>query len=576
MAYVFTVRWDVTEQQRIIANDGVADDYFGEAVAVDGDTLVVGVRSDDIGANIGQGSAYIFTRSGATWTQQQKLIAADGEAPDMFGSAVALNGDTLVIGASGDKIGANEAQGSIYVFTRQGATWTQQQKLVAPDGMAQDFFGDALALSGDTLVAGVARGDVNNNESQGSAYVFTRQGTSWTFQYKLTAWDGVEYDHFGAAVAIDGDTIVVGASANTTPGGFEEGSAYVFTRQGTSWSFQQQLTGDVTVQAAFGRAVAIDGDILVVGAPHDTIGPRIRQGSAHIFKRSGAVWNLQQKLVVLFDGAAEDYFGSAVALRNHTLVVGAPGDKVDPNIEQGSAHVFSFLGSEWGMRQTITASDGAARDTFGRAVALSGDTILVGAPGNTIGNNHAQGSVYIFVSQACPALTFTPDILPGSYGGVWYQEQLTVSGGWGAYQFALSGGALPPGLTLTQNGLLSGASGIPGAYNFTISATNTYSLCSESRAYTINIVPCHSITIEPPLLPDGLKGRDYRERLVATGGKEPYTFRADGSLPDGLSMSEDGVISGVPIKEGSFSFRVLVTDAVGCGATWSYTLTINP
>jgi hypothetical protein len=313
-----------------------------------------------------------------------------------------------------------------------------------------------------------------------------------------------------------------------------------------------------------------------VGAPNDSFGPHIERGSAHVFKRSGAVWNPQQKLFILFDAEAKDHFGSAVALSNETLVIGAPDDNVDPNLEQGSAYVFTFTGSDWWRTRTLTASDGAAHDTFGRAIALSGDTIMVGAPGNTIGNNYAQGSVYLFVNQPCPALTFTPEFLPASYAGVWYQEQLTVSGGWGPYQFALSGGALPPGLGLTQNGLLSGASGVPGAYNFRISATNTYSLCSDSRAYTINIAPCHSITIEPPVLPDGSKGRDYRERLVATGGKEPYTFRADGSLPDGLSMSEDGAISGVPIKEGSFSFRVLVTDAVGCGATWSYTLTITP
>jgi hypothetical protein len=574
-AYVFTARWDVIDQQRIIASDGAADDYFGEAVALDGDTLVVGVKSDDIGANNAQGSAYIFTRSGATWTQQQKLIAADGEAPDMFGSAVALNGDTLVIGACGDKIGANEAQGSIYVFTRQGATWTQQQKLVAPDGMAQDFFGEAIALSGDTLVIGVPRSDINNNQSQGAAYVFTRQGTAWTQPQKLTANDGLEYDYFGDAVAVDGDTLVVGASANTTPGGFEEGSAYVFKRQVTGWSFQQQLIGDVAPQASFGRAVAIDGDIIVVGAPNDSFGPHIERGSAHVFKRSGAVWNPQQKLFILFDAEAKDHFGSAVALSNDTLVIGAPDDKVDPNLEQGSAYVFTFTGSDWWRTQTLTASDGAAHDTFGRAVALSGDTILVGAPGNTIGNNHAQGSVYVFVSQSCPALTFTPDILPAIYGGVWYEQQLTVSGGWGAYQFALSGGALPPGLTLTQNGLLSGASGVPGAYNFTISATNTYSLCSESRPYSIDITPCHSITIDPKLLPDGLKGRDYRETLVATGGKEPYTFRAEGALPKGLSMSDDGVLSGTPLEEGSFSFRVMARDAVGCVGIGSYTLTIQ-
>jgi len=123
--------------------------------------------------------------------------------------------------------------------------------------------------------------------------------------------------------------------------------------------------------------------------------------------------------------------------------------------------------------------------------------------------------------------------------------------------------------------LLSGWPTMPGAYHFTITATDLGSLCSASRAYTINIIPCHSITLEPERLPDGEKGVYYRESLTATGGKEPYTFSTLEGLPAGMSMSADGVLSGTPLEEGNFSFMVRVSDAVGCGGAWSYTLTIK-
>src|SRR5262249_41925933 len=145
-----------------------------------GETLVVGAYIDNIDANLNQGSAYVFTRSGATWTQQQRLIASDGAAYDHFGNAVAFDGDILVVGGRRDNIDATADQGSAYVFTRSGATWTQQQKLVANDGGAGDWFGWAVALDGDTVVVGAMRNDIGANADQGSAYVFTRSDSTWT------------------------------------------------------------------------------------------------------------------------------------------------------------------------------------------------------------------------------------------------------------------------------------------------------------------------------------------------------------------------------------------------------------
>jgi hypothetical protein len=180
-AYPLTIDPLFTPQQKLTAADGKAFEYFGEAVALDGDTLVVGAPYDTIGANQQQGAVYVFTRSGASqpvWTLQQKLSASDGATEDAFGAAVALSGDTLVAGAHGDAFGGdpftNYNKGSAYVFTRIGATWSQQQKFFASDAVADDSFGLSVALSGDTMAAGMPGDDFDWHSDRGSVHVFVR------------------------------------------------------------------------------------------------------------------------------------------------------------------------------------------------------------------------------------------------------------------------------------------------------------------------------------------------------------------------------------------------------------------
>jgi hypothetical protein len=172
---------------KLAATDGGVADFFGTSVAISGDTAIVGSDQDDVGVNFDQGSAYIFVRSGTTWSQQQKLTASDGASPDIFGYSVAISGDTVIVGAPPDDVGANTDQGSAYVFVRSGTTWTEQQKLTAGDGAAGDTFGSSVAISGETIIVGAVNDDVGGNTDQGSAYVFVRSGTTWSQQQKLTA-----------------------------------------------------------------------------------------------------------------------------------------------------------------------------------------------------------------------------------------------------------------------------------------------------------------------------------------------------------------------------------------------------
>ncbi|HMV99781.1 MAG TPA: FG-GAP repeat protein, partial [Acidobacteriota bacterium] len=401
------------QQTKLTASDGAADDLFGCSVAISGETVVVGAYQDTIGANDDQGSAYVFVRSGTTWSLQQKLTASDGMALDQFGFSAAINGETVVVGAYQDTIGANDGQGSVYVFVRSGTIWSQQQKLTASDGMAIDQLGFSVAISGEVVVAGARFDNIGANNDQGSAYVFVRSGTTWSQRQKLTASDGAAGDWFGTSVAINGETVVVGAPLDTIGANNLQGSAYVFVQTGTTWTEQQKLTAsDGAVGDQFGGSVAISGETVVVGAPVDTIGANNLQGSASVFVRSGTTWSEQQKLTIS-DGAVDDRFGFSVAISGETVVVGALLDDIDANSDQGSAAVFVRTGTTWTEQQKLTASDGEATDFFGSSVAISGETVVVGASFDTVGANTDQGSASVFT---CPATTQT-----------WIQQAMSIA-----------------------------------------------------------------------------------------------------------------------------------------------------
>ncbi len=389
-AYVFTrsgTAW--TQKAKLLAADGAASDYFGTAVALDGDIALVSARGDDDKGDY-SGSAYVFIRSGTTWTQQAKLLAADGAANDRFGDSVALSGTTALVGSpySDDK---GSESGSAYIFTRSGTAWSQQAKLTAGDGADSAIFGYSVALSGDTALVGAYWGNGIVSYS-GSAYVFTRSGITWTQQTKLIAADGAAYDSFGCSVALSGVTALVGAYYDDDKGA-DSGSAYVFTRSGTTWTQQAKLTaGDGVANDQFGISVALSGDTALVGAHYDD-DKGADSGSAYVFTRSGTAWTQQAKLTAL-DGAAGDYFGLSVALSGDTALVGAYYDD-DKGSASGSAYVFTRSGTTWTQQAKLLAADGAAEDRFGFGVALSGETALVGAYQDD-DKGADSGSAYVF------------------------------------------------------------------------------------------------------------------------------------------------------------------------------------
>ena len=386
---VFPFDWTATTQQaKVEASDAQASDTFGYSVAIGGNTMVVGAYGEDTGGS-NAGAAYVFTRSGTSWSQQAKIQSSDIVTWDFFGYSVAIEGDTMVVGAYAE----NSVAGAAYVFTRSGTTWSQQAKLVASDAAANDYFGVSVEIDGDTIVAGANYEDTGGSDA-GAAYVFIRSGTSWSQQAKIQASDKEAGDLFGTSIAISGDTVVVG-SQNEDTGGSNAGAAYVFTRSGTSWSQQAKLqSSDIEAVDVFGSSVAIDGDTVVVGAYLEDTGGS-NAGAAYVFTRSGTSWSQQAKLVAS-DAEATDYFGISVAIDGDTMVAGASYEDTGGSAA-GAAYVFTRSGTTWTQAKKLVASDAEAGDNFGVFVAIDGDTIVAGANNEDTGGSNA-GAAYTFIA----------------------------------------------------------------------------------------------------------------------------------------------------------------------------------
>ncbi len=322
--------------------DAGYQDEFGRAVCIDGNRAVVGAPGDDDGGD-GSGFAYVFVRSGTAWVQAAKLTASDPTPGKELGSSVFIRGDTAIVGARGDHVGTSKA-GSAYVFVRTSSGWTQEAKLTAADPRYYAHFGHSVALDGDTTAIG-AHGDSEGGPYSGAAYVFVRSGSNWTQQAKLTRLGAAAHDNVGWSVSLSGDTALIGSLESSNAG-----AAYAFVRTGAAWHQEAKLMGsDSGSWERFGNSVAVAGDRALVGSYlHDGAGTYA--GAAYVFEREGTSWSETVKLLGE-DTETEDRFGNSVALAGDTALIGAYFDVPLPppppwtGTEQGSAYVFKLLGS---------------------------------------------------------------------------------------------------------------------------------------------------------------------------------------------------------------------------------------
>lgn len=471
-AYVFVRNGASWSQEAYLkASNTEAFDWFGYSVAISGDTIVVGAFGEDsnaIGLNGNQasnsalfaGAAYVFVRSGGTWSQQAYFKASNTDAHDYFGVSVSISGHTAVIGAfREDSIatGVNGSQsnhvsapdsGAAYVFVRNGTAWSQQAYVKASNTGQYDEFGVSVAISGDILVVG-AHGDdsgsvgvngepLNHNAGDsGAAFTFVRNGNSWSQEAYLKASNTDWYDGFGYAVAVSGETVVVGAveedSGATGVGGeqvnndtINSGAVYAFVRSGGTWSQEAYIKASNTGENDFfGYAVALSGDVLVVGAPwEDSSATSLNgdqsndgagnAGAAYVFARGGGGWR-QEAYVKSSNTDPNDWFGASVAVSGDIVVVGAPledssavginGSQAnDGAVDSGAAYVFAItaagpVGAVYcapGVANS-SGSSGTIQATGTATVASNQLTLVAGSmPSHSFGyflTSRAQGHV---------------------------------------------------------------------------------------------------------------------------------------------------------------------------------------
>ncbi|MBK8620059.1 MAG: S-layer homology domain-containing protein [Anaerolineales bacterium] len=433
--YVFIRSGGVWSQQAYLkASNPNVDDSFGDSVDISGDTIVVGTAYEDsnaTGVNGNQldnsadtsGAAYVFTRTGTTWSQQAYLKASNTDAGDYFGKFVRISGDTIAVTAyyedsNATGINGNQADnsaedsGATYIFTRTGSTWSQQAYVKASNAEAFDYFGYyAMALSGDTLAvassyeASSATG-VNGNQADNSApysgavYVFTRTGSTWSQQAYLKASNTKTEDYFGyPSMSLSGDTLAVAASyedSNATgvngnqadTSAVESGAVYVFTRTGSTWSQQAYIKASNTEAGDyFGTDVSLSGDILAVGASDES-----------------------------------------------SNATGVNGDQANNSaLYSGAAYIFTRTGTNWYQHSYLKASNTEASDYFGYSLSLSGNTVAVGAYGedsNATGVNGNQADNSALNSGAAYVFTIAPvfDDVPFSYWANNFVERLAKAG----------------------------------------------------------------------------------------------------------------------------------------------------
>ena len=522
-------------QARLVSPDSDSGDFFGDAVAVEGQRLVVGAP-DRLSAS---GAAHVFIRNGTTWTLEATLRAADASGNARFGDAVAISGDTIAIGA----LGYSQSRGAVYVFVRDGSSWSQQQRLTLPNGNASDRLGLSVAVDGDVLIAGAPGRDAAVVD-QGAAYIWRRSGGTWVLESTLTRSAPASGDRVGSAVDIEEDVAVAGAPNAEGAGQSDAGVVLGWQRISGTWQALPELESpEASAGAQFGSAVALSGSRLLVGAPGDDVDGDNVRGSAELYLLDSGQW-LRRQRVVVAEGQADDQFGSALALGGNVVGITAPGTLIDGQVLAGAAYAYVSLatstqftelpgvsvriGDSFGLLIAVTATEGDAsgevliRDDQGNSctATLSAGAGSCSLAATAVGPralraryNGAPGFAESFggaIVQVKPDLRLQPASLPEGQIGAPYSQlfDTAATGATLPLSYSLVGGSLPPGLTLGGNGLLAGTPGAFGNFSFSVRVTDSSSAAlggpfSETRAYSLLIQPPFrtSLVLDPVASP---------------------------------------------------------------------------
>ncbi len=601
----------VSYQQKLVADDAFMDSGFGWRVAIDGDTAVVSAFAD----YDGKGAAYIFERKGTSWQQVAKLTASDGQERDALGISAAISGDTVVLGAALDDNAGGTDAGAVYVYMKPAGGWssmTETFKLTSPAAQANRGFGGAIALVGDVLVVGAPGKD--DSLSPGDLFVFEGGGSTWSHKATLNVSGLNGYDAFGSVLDFDGTTLVVGAFGQDS----SRGAAYVYRRPSGGWGNVSPeavlLAGDGAASDYFGGSVAVDGDTIVIGANGDDDNGA-KSGSAYVYVRSGGSWSQQAKLTPA-DGAASDNFGYYVDISGSTVVIGASSFSEDA---ADSFYMYTRSGGSWTEQGEISDPDARQGSKFGSSLVIDGSatTVLVGAFGADAGSarqEKSSGAAYIFELEPPVDLSLVKqdDIDPVLVGNSFtYSLLITNSGGSDATGVVLTD-TLPAGVsyisddagcsraaqTVECNLGTIGANGGSTSVQITVRADSAGSLVntatvrsSQADANGANNTDSETTTVRantPPQAVDDMVTTD-EDTAVTTGnvlandtdpdGDTLSVSSADSSSAQGGSVvnNGDGTFTYTPPAgfDGSDSFSYTVSDGNGGEDQATVRITVN-
>ena len=443
-AYPITVDPWIYLETAVLESSQPGGDYeFGRAVGIEGDSILIGEPQGLSSIPTG-GYVHAFERSGSSWVHRERFTSNDNEQFDVFGYSLARSGNRAVIGAPGDEWSVYPL-GAAYVFESNGTSWVQQAKLVGSTYHLDARFGFSVALDGNTALVGASCYDHGSAWDAGAVFVFVDNGTSWEQQAILKAVDRRDFDYFGGNLALDGDTAFISACGVNLFGNADVGAVYVFRRQGTAWSQEAKLRpADHTTCRSFGSALAVENETLYVGAERDetTVWDT---GSCYLFRQQGTVWNAVQKLVA-DDPQTGARFGRTIAVDNGLVLIGAPMKEEGASGNAGAAYLFGPSSSGWQQKLKLALSNPGWIDYLGAALDLVGNTLLIGAPGRHNPNSEA-GLAYVYEVQAIAshsprhagANPISYSAVTEPYLGGTYQATVDLGGTTGHPQAVLAG-----------------------------------------------------------------------------------------------------------------------------------------
>ena|GEM_PF-1527506 len=574
--------WITSQKATLTASDAASGAWFGNSVAISGNTAVIGATAATVNSKNYAGQAYVFTNNGGTWSQTAILNASDVEEEASFGQSMAISddGDTVLIGAYHATANSKFYAGQAYVFTNSGGAWSQTAILNASDAGQMAQFGNSAAISGDgnTVVIGANWASVNSKGDAGQAYIFTNNGGTWSQTAILNASDAAASVYFGYSTALSGDanTVIIGATGAEVNAKSSAGQAYVFTKNGGTWSQTAILNAtDAAASAYFGYSSAItdDGDTAVIGAYSATVRGKSEAGQAYVFTNNGGTWS-QTAILNATDAAASAYFGYSSAISGDGGIALIGADKVTVNWEgsAGKVYVFKRSGGTWSQAVSMSASDATESAYFGNSVAISDDggTAAIGA----YGFNSKTGKAYVFnISSSAPKVYgITPSSWPNTS-----DKKVIVSGN--GFNSTYS-----PVVNLTRTGYS----------NITIKA-NTWDLVDTSAFYVsipsgkeagvwnVTVInpdgeegtnPAVTFTVTAPPILTGISpasGKNTAKTLVTITGSQ---FSSTAAPVVNLTKSGYSNITLTGTNLSSTSFTVAVPPDVNSGA-WNVVV-VNP